>query len=219
VSEESAVSAVAALESRDAMGRGLRVEFFHLLDRYAHRVLAVGYEELPVLLLESIEGTAAELWPPSPACQAINLNDLQQDDASREAPHAAMLVGMSGSTHWSMSVSRLSKSDSFEWLGGHAGIHFDAAGRLKLPPKVLSTQYLVGKRVRVQPTGGEMLLHFGSGQCVVGSRSPDGKTGPFDLWQFEKQAQLLRHEFVPSLSQLELPATLRWSYAMRLAGD
>jgi hypothetical protein len=181
--------------------------------------MAVGCEELPVLLLESIEGTPDELWPPSPAFQAINLEDLQEDDTSREAPHAAMLVGMSGSTHCSMSVSRLSKSDSFERLGGQAGFHFDAAGRLKLPPKVLSTQYLVGKRVRVQPTGGEMMLHFGSGQCVVDSRSPDGKTGPFGLWQLEKHAHLLRHAFVPSLSQLELPATLRWNYSLSLFVD
>jgi hypothetical protein len=190
-----------------------------LQDRYAHRILAVGCEGLPVLLLESVEGTAEDNWPSSPAFQALNLEELQGDTETKDAPLAAMLVGMSGSTHWSMTVNGLAQSALDDQISTEPGFHFDVAGRLKAPPKVLSTRYSVGKRLRALQTGERMLLHFGSGQCVVDSRSPDGIAGPLSCWQFDKRAHELKHAFVPQVAQTELPVTLRWGYSVRLTSD
>ena len=78
MSAVSAVAVIAALEDRDAMGRGLRVEFFRLRDRYAHRILAVGCEVLPVLLLESHRGRQRTSFGRRvPHSRHVNLEDLQ----------------------------------------------------------------------------------------------------------------------------------------------
>jgi hypothetical protein len=218
VSAVPAVAAVAALEDRDAAGRGVRIEFLRLQDRYAHRILAVGCEELPVLLLESVEGAAEDLWPPSPAFQALNLEDLQDWEESTEAPPAAMLVGMSGSTHWSMSVKSLTASDSHGRTNREPGFYFDAAARLKSVPKVLSTRYLVGKRVMAQQSGDRTLLHFGSGRCDLHSTTPEG-TRSQNVWHFDNRQNELRHDIPQDKSPLQLPTTSRWNYSIRLLAN
>jgi hypothetical protein len=215
VSAVPAVAAVAVLEDRDSAGRGLRIEFLRLQDRYAHRILAVGCEELPVLLLESVEGAAEDLWPPSPAFQTLNLEDLQDREESTESVAVAMLVGMSGLTHWSMTVKPLYDADALGDPSHQPGFYFDAAARLKLVPKVLSTRYLIGKRVRAQHSGVGMLLHFGSGQSQLNSQTA---AGAVDLngWQLDQRKNELLLEFAPSLSQSKLPTTVRAGYSISL---
>jgi hypothetical protein len=211
----NAVAAVAALESRDATGRGLRIEFFQSSDRYVHRILAVGCEELPVILLDSIEGTSDEPWPPSPAFQALNLDDLHDCANSAEFPAAAMLVGMSGSTHWSMTVKPLANAAVRGDLSEQTGFYFDVAGRLKSVPKVLSTRYAVGKRVRAKSVTDKMQLHFGSGQSQLDSRTAKGTIDP-TRWQLNTRASELGLNIVLDPSQIELPTTFRWGYALLL---
>jgi hypothetical protein len=215
VSAEQAVAVVASLEDRAATGRGIRIEFLRSHDRHAHRILAVGCEELPVPLLASVEGTAEEPWPPSPAFQAINLEDLPDREESAESPRAAMLVGMSGSTHWSMCVKPLSRMSTAEDSPARTGFFFDAAGRLKSAPKVLSTRYSVGKRVRAKQMSNGTLLHFGSGQCRLDTCAPDG-TGDPTGWQLADRGCELRHELRPDRFSSQLPATIRWAYALHL---
>jgi hypothetical protein len=212
VSALPADTVLAALEDRDPTGRGLRIEFFRLPDRYAHRILAVGCEVLPVHLLESVEGTAEEPWPPSPAFQTLNREDLQDWEELAESPRAAMLVGMSGSTHWSMTVKPLSRISTDENSPAQAGFFFDTASRLKTAPKVLSTRYSVGKRVR---TSDGTLLHFGSGRCRLDALSPDGSFAP-DGWRHETRRNELRYDVARGLVQSPPPATIRWAYSLRL---
>jgi hypothetical protein len=214
----SAVTPVASLEARDTTCRGLRIEFFRVSDRYSHRILAEGCEELPVLLLESVEGTADNPWPPSPAFQALNIEDLNYCNESTEPSTVAMLVGMSGSTHWSMSVRPLSNHDSQRELGRQPGFYFDAAGRLKSVPKVLSTRYSVGKRVRAQRSGDGVLLHFGSGRCQLDSRAVDGTIEP-NGWQIVARANELRHELSSDQIESQIPTTIRWGYMVQLLVD
>jgi hypothetical protein len=214
----NAVTAVAALEDRDRAGRGLRIEFLRLPDRFAHRVLAIGYDDLPVLLLESVEGAVEEAWPPSPAFRALNLEELRACRQSDGSPRPAMLVGMSGSTHWSMTVQRLSVSDTGEQFRSGPGLLFDAAARLKSPPIALTTRYAVGKRVRPQRLGDGMLLHFGCGRCRFDARSGDGIIDP-NGWQFETGRNKLGLELAPDVRQRQLPATFRWVYTLRLIAD
>lgn len=211
-------SAVAALEDRDAAGRGLRIEFFRLQDRYAHRIVAIGCEELPVILLESVEGTANESWPPSPVFQALNLEDLQDDSEAMETPRAAMLVGMSGSTHWSMSVKSLSRVSTDEDSPALVGFYFDAAGRLKSEAKVLSTRYSVGKRVTAKQTSDGLILHFECGQCRLNACLPGGTANLFG-WELANRGCELRHDLMPDLSLSQLPVTVRWGYSLHLLDD
>jgi hypothetical protein len=212
VSAVTAVAAVAALEDRDAAGRGVRIEFLRLQDRYAHRILAVGCEEMPVLLLESVEGTAVDQWPPSPAFQALNLEDLQDEESESLS---AMLVGTSGSTHWSMSVKSLTASDSHGPSSRESGFYFDAAARLKSVPKVLSTRYLIGKRVRAHHSAAGILLHFGSGQAQLDWHTTESAVDS-NGWQLDQRGNELWLEFAPNLSQTKLPTTIRAGYSVRL---
>lgn len=105
----------AVLEAIDAAGDGLRATFFWRVDRYAHRL-----ERLEggaaTQLLESIEGSDLDRWPPSPPLQQLMLEQLP------DRRPVALLVGMAGANHWSLSV---------EAEPGDAALVFDVACRIK----------------------------------------------------------------------------------------
>lgn len=70
-------------------------------------------------LLESLEGQSGDIWPASPPMQQLLI------ESRAEAGHVALLVGMAGRSHWSLSV---------EPLADRVGFRFDAACRLGGPP-------------------------------------------------------------------------------------
>jgi hypothetical protein len=124
----------AILETRDSTGRGLRVEFFRRGDRYAH-VISLLDGEAVTPAWESVEGTDAHDWPPSPALQQISLETLAG------GRRALLLVGMAGTSHWSLSVEATQGALLFdaacrvkqvpEWLGNHYESRTPASGLLK----------------------------------------------------------------------------------------
>lgn len=73
-------------------------------------------------LLESLEGQSGDIWPGSPPLQQLLI------ESRAEAGHVALLVGMAGRSHWSLSV---------EPLADRIGFRFDAACRLSGPPEWL----------------------------------------------------------------------------------
>lgn len=73
-------------------------------------------------LLESLEGQSGDIWPASPPMQQLLI------ESRAEAGHVALLVGMAGRSHWSLSV---------EPLADRVGFRFDAACRLSGPPEWL----------------------------------------------------------------------------------
>ena len=78
-------------------GDSLRVDLFWQHDRYSHRIVAVlSGREIPVI--ESVDGTDKDAWPPSPPLQQLSIEEL--------APgrQVALLVGMAGKSHWSVSI-------------------------------------------------------------------------------------------------------------------
>lgn len=77
-------------------------------------------------LLESIEGTPDDDWPPSPALQELHLEE--RPDGRR----LALLVGMAGTSHWSLSV---------ELDPVQRRALFDVACRVKRPPGKLGSAY------------------------------------------------------------------------------
>jgi hypothetical protein len=102
------------LDATDSAGLTLRVQFIHRGDRYCHAILAVDLTGHEHPLLESIEGTANDDWPPSPPLQSLSIEEL--------APgrRAALLLGMAGRSHWSASI---------EAVPGQAALIFDIACR------------------------------------------------------------------------------------------
>lgn len=137
--------------SLDAEGNGLRVEFFREADRYAHRVLAVSAHRQSVELLRSIEGAPDEEWPQSPALQALNVDQVVHDGGP------AALIGMSGRSHWSLSVERRPET-------GGAALWFDAACRLRSAPRDCRSSYRLASKVQ----------SIGEDRAAVEFESPSG---------------------------------------------
>ena len=78
------------------------------------------------LLLESMEGTPDDDWPVSPALRELHFED--RADGRR----LALLVGMAGKSHWSLSV---------ELDAARGQLVFDVACRLRSPPARLGSRY------------------------------------------------------------------------------
>ena len=102
----------------------LRIEFVWSADRYGHRILTStpGGE----CILTSREGRPDEKWPPSPPLQSLHLEDRPG------GVRIAMLVGMAGRSHWSMSV---------ETDIARSRLLFDVACRVSEQPLWLGSSY------------------------------------------------------------------------------
>jgi hypothetical protein len=104
-----------------------RVTFERRGDRYGHRIELIEADKVTPLL-ESIEGTPEEDWPASPALKELHLEDRPG------GKQLALLVGMAGRSHWSMSVELDPQA---------AQLVFDVACRLRDEPRQLSSTYRV----------------------------------------------------------------------------
>jgi hypothetical protein len=87
-----------SLDTIGLAGLALRVEFVWRNDRYGHVISAVNSDGAAETLLESIEGTPADIWPPSPPLQSLHRETLP------DGRSALLLVGAAGRSHWSASV-------------------------------------------------------------------------------------------------------------------
>lgn len=211
---ERAEPVVATLEDVDNFGRGLRLEFLRLSDRHAHRILAVGFEDAHVTLLESVEGKPADAWPPSPALQALNIDELVLGKSTSASP-VAMLVGMSGKTHWSLSVEpyagRLRGVEVRSNTVG--GMLFKAACRLKEPAPVVGSRYSLGRRVRAEATPTGLRLQFGSGNCSLCRLAGAGASDDL-AWHYDHK----QHQAYLSLPTVDrerfAPTTYEWHYEL-----
>jgi hypothetical protein len=169
----------------------LGVRFVIAGDRYAH-VIALGTAQRHWTLLESVEGGGDEMWPPSPALQCCNLEQLPSNR------RAALLVGMAGSSHWSLAAEVIAAN-------GIDRLVLDVACRVTSPPERLGNRYRVGPsvqwdaetRILQTPLGAARLLTLADkGETQVRG----GSTGEID--------------FVPRRLEKPLPATIRWKFAI-----
>jgi hypothetical protein len=167
----------------------LRIVFERRGDRIGHRVI-VGNIEGGSVLLQSIEGRPQEDWPPSPPFQEgrIELSDGRM---------VAMLVGMAGKSHWSMSVE--ADADT-------GGFTFDVACRMKGTAGTAISTYAVDRST--QPTHGPNAEVQLADSLIV---RPVGEASHAIL----DQQLVLR----PNATVSSLPATLRWRYEMRWVGN
>jgi hypothetical protein len=95
------------LEAKSLTGESLRVEFVRSGDRYGHRLVAVDADGRELLVLDSVEGNAAEAWPASPPLQSLSVESLP------DGRRVALLVGMAGRGHWSASIEALPGAAAF----------------------------------------------------------------------------------------------------------
>lgn len=95
-----------SLNSTNAEGVGLQVRFSWRQDRYSHTISKLIAGRL-IPVFESVEGSSTEVWPPSPPLQQLSVEEL------RPATQVALLVGMAGKSHWSISVEPVSTRAAF----------------------------------------------------------------------------------------------------------
>ena len=90
----------------NARGVGLQVRFTRVGDRFAHCIeFVVARNAIGVPLLTSVEGDNNSAWPPSATLQQLHIE--RRDGVGRSAEtfsHVALMVGLAGRSHWSLSV-------------------------------------------------------------------------------------------------------------------
>ncbi|MBX9790687.1 MAG: hypothetical protein K2Y37_17355 [Pirellulales bacterium] len=124
----------------------LRVRFVRRGDRFAHFVEQV-VDDRAVVLLESIEGTAAEHWPASPPVQELEpAAGPRAGQSLGDQSQIVWLIGRAGASHWSASVEALPSGI----------VTFDIACRVHSAPDWLGSRYRVhdvpgGERLSIEP--------------------------------------------------------------------
>jgi hypothetical protein len=194
------------LSALNSAGVGVRVRFVWLGDRYGHQIEVVD-GSLTRTVLESVEGGEEANWPPSPPLQHVNISWIASDT---QHGHVAMLVGGAGNSHWSMCVSvRDGNKDVFNNTSG-TELFFDVACRVHDAPGFLGSTYrvpfqqvIVSDRLNcafVPPDGPGLVVVPQDAQLGVKER--------------HTQSPILRCK-ATDIRLAELPATLRWRYAIR----
>jgi hypothetical protein len=107
-----------------------------------------------VALLESCEGQSSDTWPDSPPLQQLLI------EPRGAAGHVALLVGMAGRSHWSLSI---------EPLVDRVGFRFDAACRLSGPPEWLGHVWRAAAAARERPvaTGRLRIVAEDGAECQM----------------------------------------------------
>jgi hypothetical protein len=149
------------LETPANDGWFLRVEFLWHVDRYRHVISAVDSTGLATPLLESVEGSLADDWPPSPPLQSLHLET--RPDGSR----VALLVGMAGKSHWSASIG----------AGASAiGLVFDLACRAAIASVQIGSRYRLASGVQLNEIDANTCRLQQGDSAVSITGSSDGAT-------------------------------------------
>jgi hypothetical protein len=185
------------ISASNAEGRQLQVRFFRLGDRYAHCILFVEREQETVIL-ESVEGGDDDQWPPSPPLQQLTAED--RPDGRR----VALLVGMAGRTHWSVSV---------EPHPSAAVVLFDAACRLQEEPSLLGSRYRCDVPLRLDEQTKTARLSVAGHDCRVLAEVPMSSDQALLLAEAERLA------IRPANSDDPLPQTIRWRYRIEIVAE
>ena len=189
------VSSTLSREVARLSAGGLRVEFSREGDRYAHAIyLLEGDAEICVL--ESVEGDAADGWPPSPPLQALEFE--KWTDGGR----LALLVGMAGRNHWSVSAELDPDEDQ---------VVCDVACRLQEAPDEpgdLRSSYLVHGEMELDATNHLVLVHVPEGGCELRVEPVDAAPVDFAI---DGDSLVL----TPRPDAGDLPRTTRWKYVIR----
>lgn len=171
---------------------GLRATLAWTEDRVVHHVDWVAGNQT-FRLLESIEGDDQQQWPPSPALQQLTI----EPRSGRR--HVALLVGMAGQSHWSVSIENEPKERR---------LIFDVACRIAEPSDQLGSQYRTSAQVNIMSPdqGAELTVAGRRCQLVLESTG----RGESDLLEFKNG--VLR--IVATQQLMTFPDTLQWKYSL-----
>lgn len=165
------------------------VQFLLEGDRLSHSL----FTEDPAgrrTVMQSVEGSASDRWPPSPALQQIAVCP------SGSTQRSLACVGSAGTTHWSLAVEE----------DNRGCLVFDLACRVKEPFPYLGSTYEVAdlaKHIEIQPTEISWTLPNGQRWFVCS----DDAIRPL-RWQPARRQWTVE----PVRSQIDRPTTLRWKY-------
>jgi hypothetical protein len=188
------------------LGFGIRARFYWVGDRYRHRIEAISPGRVHPLL-ESIEGTGADLWPDSPPIRQINLCTIQSDVNSGRV---AMLAGSTHENTWSICVTIRDSSDrSDDHLGSDWGLVFDVACPISYPPKWLGSTYrALTAPVAISAKQRRAIVPSTGGGCLLEARDAALEMQT-DIGPLPQLTCRVERE------SMSFPATIRWSYCLR----
>jgi len=185
------------LETTGPDGLSLRAVFLWHVDRYRHVISVCERGGASTPLLESIEGSRADDWPPSPPLQSLHL------ETQPSGRRVALLVGMAGQSHWSASISPAANG---------TGLVFDLACRAGKSPGRLLTSYRIASEVLPAAADAATLRLECRGWGVTVAASADPATRS-DLRLTEKG----EFNIHPRESSETASPTRRWLYRVHLA--
>ncbi len=177
-------------------GKLLSVGFEQAGDRHAHWIEVGDDAAGGQRWLESIEGTASESWPASPALQSLHVEERGRDI------RVALLVGMAGGSHWSMSV---------EADASRGQLTFDVACRTRDVPAFLGSSYRAFAQPAAVRDDGGLRWSFGKEELELELDTSAGQTRAECLAE--------RLTIVPGLIAVAGPRTYRWRYCLRVNGE
>ena len=172
-------------------GRAMRVRFVPTGDRLRHLVEVLDGDRI-CTLIESIEGDSEERWPASPPLQDGDI--ASRDDWTR----MVLLVGMAGSSHWSMSVELTPAGDQ---------LTFDVACRHAEQPAQLLNSYRVGDYVNARTGAEGLVLVVGEQSFALTAEAIDGQSARIAC----QESRLTVH---PPRDETAAAATVQWRYRL-----
>lgn len=183
----------------------IRVVFEFAGDRYLSRIEVESRGEwLPIM--ESVEGTSQDHWPPSPPLQDLRLEE--------RPPHSrnALLVGKAGQSHWSLSVLADFTNER---------LTFEAACRARAVPTSLGSEFRIPGAADPTPGGlawalrteerAFVLAPLGASLCRTLDR--DSSPGEDRGSPFAEACRSLRIEPATPLSG-PTPCTVQWGWTI-----
>lgn len=207
MSETPSTASTEFLEVRNSAERGVRIEFHWTGDRFSHTLLDL-QGEIAKPLLESIEGSAEERFPPSPPFLEIHRQD-----------EALFLSGATDAGYWSMSVEIANSQE----LPATNFLLFDVACRLRRECKSLQSMYK-----SMVPDGRFVTSDRSTSlQCSAGEATHSILVGPAP--QHPLGCQVTCESEPAGTSTLcigpttelpsDFPATVRWQYGIFIPTD
>ena len=171
---------------------GLRATLKWVDDRYVQYVDWVAGNQ-SFRLLESVEGTADDIWPPSPVLQQLTL------ESRTQKRQVALMVGMAGQSHWSVSIENEPEERK---------LTFDVACRIAEPSSTLGSQYRTNSKIKLLAEDRGLELAVAGRDCQILLESTG--RGESDLIQFKKDVV----KIVATERLLQYPDTIRWKYSL-----
>ena len=171
---------------------GLRATLSWVDDRFVQYIDWVAGAQ-SFRLMESVEGTSDDPWPPSPALQQLSVENRSQQR------QVALMVGMAGQNHWSVSIENEPQERK---------LTFDVACRIAEASSKLGTQYRASSAITLlaEDHGVEVAV---AGRCCQVMLESTGRG----------ESDVIRHRngivrIIPTEKLSEFPNTIRWKYSL-----